>query len=417
MEKSPTTASPYRWVVLGAFMLIAALNQALWITFAPITADAMSFYHTSDIAIGLLSMVFMIVYIVVVIPSAWLIDTWGLRPAVSLGAALTAVFGVTRGLFADSYALVFVSQVGIALGQPLILGAITKVAGRWFPAQERATAAGLGTLAMYLGILASLIVTPVLLGSMGMRGMLLASGVAGTVAAVVFIMAAREQPATGPAGAAERALMFDGLRSMLRQGNFILLLVIFFIGLGLFNGVTTWIEEIVGPRGFNATQAGLSGGLMLIGGIVGAVVLPIVSDSVRRRKPFVILALVGLLPGLVGLTFARSLGLLYASSFVFGFFLLSAGPIGFQYGAEITLPAPEGTSNSLLLVMGQVSGIIFIFAMDSLKSPGGAMTVSLAALVALTVVAVVLSLFMKESPISRKTAPARAGRNTGRRTR
>jgi MFS family permease len=398
-------------------MLIAALNQALWITFAPITADAMSFYHTSDIAIGLLSMVFMIVYIVVVIPSAWLIDTWGLRPAVSLGAALTAVFGVTRGLFADSYALVFVSQVGIALGQPLILGAITKVAGRWFPAQERATAAGLGTLAMYLGILASLIVTPVLLGSMGMRGMLLASGVAGTVAAVVFIMAAREQPATGPAGAAERALMFDGLRSMLRQGNFILLLVIFFIGLGLFNGVTTWIEEIVGPRGFNATQAGLSGGLMLIGGIVGAVVLPIVSDSVRRRKPFVILALVGLLPGLVGLTFARSLGLLYASSFVFGFFLLSAGPIGFQYGAEITLPAPEGTSNSLLLVMGQVSGIIFIFAMDSLKSPGGAMTVSLAALVALTVVAVVLSLFMKESPISRKTAPARAGRNTGRRTR
>jgi hypothetical protein len=98
-------------------------------------------------------------------------------------------------------------------------------------------------------------------------------------------------------------------------------------------------------------------------------------------------------------TFATSVGLLYASSLVFGFFLLSAGPIGFQYGAEITLPAPEGTSNSLLWVMGQLSGIVFIFAMDAMKSPAGSMTVSLAALMGLTVVAVVLSFFLKESPI------------------
>ena len=32
----------------------------------------------------------------------------------------------------------------------------------------------------------------------------------------------------------------------------------------------------------------------------------------------------------------RSLPLLLASGFALGFFLLSAGPIGFQYGAEIT---------------------------------------------------------------------------------
>jgi len=120
---------------------------------------------------------------------------------------------------------------------------------------------------------------------------------------------------------------------------------------------------------------------------------------VRRRKPFVILALVGLLPGLIGLTFATSYWLLLVSSFFFGLFLLSAGPIGFQYGAEITLPAPEGTSNSMLLVMGQVSGIVFILGMDAFKSPSGSMTVSLLALVALTLASVVLALFLKESPI------------------
>ncbi len=101
--------------------------------------------------IGLLSMVFMIVYILVVLPAAWAIDTWGFKAAVGLGAVLTAVFGLMRGLFASNYTVVFLSQVGIAVGQPLVIGAITKIAARWFPVRERATASGVGTLALYLG--------------------------------------------------------------------------------------------------------------------------------------------------------------------------------------------------------------------------------------------------------------------------
>ena len=404
MEEKEITVYGYRWVVLVGFMLITATNQALWITFASITGDAMKFWATSDIMIGLLSIVFMAVYIVLVLPAAWLIDSWGIRGAVSVGAGLTAVFGLTRGLFADSFTSVFISQVGIAVGQPLILGAITKVAGRWFPRDERATAAGLATLAIYVGILLSVLVTPMLLSAYGMKAMLLQVGVVSAATAVIFLVTVREKPPTpaGPADQEVRSLMLDGLRSMMKQKDFILLLVIFFVGLGMFNGVTTWIEQIVAPRGFSGDQAGVAGGLMLAGGIVGAFVLPLVSDSVRRRKPFVIIALVGLLPGLLGLAFAQSYGLLLAASAVFGFFLLSAGPIGFQYGAELTLPAPEGTSNSMLLVMGQVSGILFIFGMDALKPESGSMTGSLLILAALTAASVVLALFLKESPIHRR---------------
>lgn len=402
MKEATPKAYRYRWLILAAFMLITGINQALWITFAPITSEAMKFYSTSDLAIGLLSLCFMAIYILIFLPCAWLIDTWGIRRAVSLGAILTAVFALTRGIFASSFAAVFISQAGIAIGQPLILGATTKLAGRWFPTDERATATGLGTLSIYLGVLLSLIVTPILTAGYGMKGMLVVSGVAAVVAALFFIVVAREKPPT-PVGRPEdeaRSLMFDGLRSMIRRRDFLFLLAIFFVGLGMFNGITTWIEEIVGPRGFSTSQAGLAGGLMLIGGIIGAVALPLVSDSLRRRKPFIIIAMIGLLPGLLGVTFAASYWLLLCSSFVFGFFLLSAGPIGFQYGAEMTLPAPEGTSNTLLIVAGQISGIIFIFLMDALKEPGGSMTASLLGLFALTVVVLALAIFLKESPIS-----------------
>jgi fucose permease len=92
----------YRWVMLAVFMFIVAVNQMLWITFASITNDAVKFYGVSDLSIGLLSMIFMIVYIVISIPASWVIDTYGLRVAVGIGAALTGIFGLMRGLTATS---------------------------------------------------------------------------------------------------------------------------------------------------------------------------------------------------------------------------------------------------------------------------------------------------------------------------
>lgn len=390
----------YRWVVLGVFMFLAAMTQLLWITFAPITGSAAHYYHTSDLIIGLLSMNFMVIFMLTVIPSAWLIDTHGFFPAVGLGAVLTAVFALARGIFSSNFTVVFISQMGIALGQPLVVGSITKLAARWFPVNERAIASGFGTLAMYLGILVAMILTPILTIRFSMERMLLIYGMAAALAALAFLAVARERPPSPPCPVEDeaRSLMFDGLKAMLRNRDFIILLMIFFVGLGMFNGVSTWIENIVRPRGFTISQAGMLGGMMLIGGILGALTVPIISDRIRKRKPFMLLSLAGLIPGLVGMTFTASYAVLLISGFVFGFFLLSSGPIGFQYGAEITHPAPEGTSNSLLLLMGQVSGILFIFGMDMVKSPlSGAMTGSLLVLVGLTCVSFALCTLLKES--------------------
>ena len=111
-----------------------------------------------------------------------------------------------------------------------------------------------------------------------------------------------------------------------------------------------------------------------------------------------ILALAGATLGLAGITFATSYGLLLASAFALGFFLLAAGPIGFQYGAEVAYPAPEGTSNGLLLLMGQISGIAFILGMDTLKSADtGSMTPSLLLLIGLMVLGLLLCTRLRES--------------------
>lgn len=400
MEQTGLKVYGYRWTTLLVFMFCVLVNQLLWITFAPITSEAVRYYGVSDLSIGLLSLVFMIVYIVISIPASWVIDTYGIRVAVGIGAVLTGVFGLLRGLVAWNYTWLLLAQIAIAIGQPFILNAVTTVAACWFPMEERATAAGLSSLAMYLGILLGMALTPALTFALGMGGMLLAYGAVAMLAAILFLVMARERPPTPPCpvGQEARSLVWDGLRQVLRQREFLLLMAIFFVGLGAFNAVTTWIEGIVRPRGFSVTQAGFAGAVMIVGGIVGALVLPSLSDRARKRTPFLTLAVVGATLGLAGFTLAGSYWLLLLSALVFGFFLLAAGPIGFQYGAEITYPAPEGTSNGLLLWMGQISGIVFILGMDAFKSgQTGSMTMPLVVLLGLMVIGLLLSLRLKEA--------------------
>ena len=392
----------YRWVMLLTFMAVVAANQLLWITFASITSDATKYFAVSDLQIGLLSLSFMLVYIITAVPASWVIDTYGIRVGVGIGAALTGVFGLLRGLAAPNYTLVLVSQIGIAVGQPFILNATTKLAARWFPIQERATASGLGSLAIYVGIVAGLALTPYLLLISNMRAMLIGYGLFALAAALLFFAFARENPPSAPCppGQEARSLVFDGLKQSLRNRNFIFLLVIFFIELGIFNAVTTWVEDIVRPRGFTSTQAGIAGGLMVLAGVIGAVIVPTLSDHYRKRTPFIILAVACAIPGLIGITYALNYPELLVSSFVMGFFLLSAGPLGFQYAAEITYPAPEGMSNGMVLLVGQISGIAFIFAMDSFRTPvTGAMTPSLIVLIVLMVAALILCTRLQDSKL------------------
>jgi len=392
----------YRWVMLTVYMLAVAVNQLLWITFAPITHDATLYYGVSDILIGILSMSFMIVFIVVSIPASWIIDKYGIRKGVGTGVILTGVFGLLRGMVTDNYTLLLISQIGIAIGQPFLLNAITKVAARWFPPDERATASGLGTLAMYVGILAGMILTPYLVKGSDIGSMLYIYGIMAVVAGFIFFVFAREHPKKDFAweGKEEQVLALEGMKQILSNKGFILLSVIFFVGLGVFNSVTTWIENIVGPRGFNAVQAGITGGTMIAGGILGAFVMPMLSDWKKKRVPFIIIALAGAMVCLAGITFATDYYLLLASGIGFGFFLLSSGPIGFQYGAEITFPVSEGTSNGFLLLAGQISGIAMIFGMDSFKSAEtGSMTRPLVVMISCLAIGLLLSTRLKESAI------------------
>src|SRR5215216_1260051 len=298
----------YRWVVLAVFMFVNLTIQMLWITYAPITGTAATFYGVTDLRIGLLAMTFMIAFIPLSIPVAWVIDTYGFRLAVSIGAALMGLFGLLRGFAGANYSLVLWSTVGIAVAQPFLLNAWTKVPANWFAIQERATAVGLITLANLVGTALGLVLTPILTESISLPAVQLIYGGIAALSSVLFILFARETPPTppGPPGSEVRALMLDGLKHAFTVKPFWLYLFVSFIGLGIFNGITTWVENIIRPRGFTPTDAGTLGALMLVGGVLGAVTIAPFSDRQRKRQPYIFAGMLLAIPGLIGVAYATS---------------------------------------------------------------------------------------------------------------
>ncbi|WP_457551003.1 MFS transporter [Desulfobacula sp.] len=407
LDNEKTQIYGYRWVVLSAFMMINLVIQIQWLTMAPIRSAAMEFYGVSGGAVDFLSMAYMFVFLIFCIPASYVIDTYGIRIGIGIGSIIAAVAGLMKGIFADNYTIVLICQLGLAIAQPFVLNAVTAVTVRWFPLRERGMAAGLTALSQYLGIIIVMILTPVLvdvvygdnleiLSVSGVESMLLIYGIATVVAAFCSLALIREKPPTSPEiETIERHKFTDGIRYILTQKNMLLLMVLFFIGLGIFNAISTMIDAICLEKGLTVDQSGLVGGLMLIGGVIGAVILPFLSDKFRKRKIFLVICMAGMVPAVAGLTFFQGYGLTLTASFILGFFVMSAGPIGFQYAAEVSFPAPESTSQGLILLVGQISGLAFVAGM---ATPAGLKNFMIVFIV-ISVIGLFGSTFLGESPM------------------
>jgi MFS family permease len=367
----------YRWIVLLLFGFATLINQIIWITFAAITPKAMVFYGKSETTpIFMLSLVFMIVYIFMNIPAAFAIDKFGLKWGTGIGVILTGVFGILRAVSAQ-YHWVLVFQIGCAIGQPFLLNSFTKLSANWFGAEEKALATSLGTAFVLLGVLLGMFITPFLVPGSDLTLMLYIYGGVALALMVLYLIFVRDKPPTPANAYSDVTKTFDlrGTFDLFKNRDFNILLVLFLFGAGTFNAVSTVMADLFNSI-FDKTLGplvaddlyGILGGIMIIGGIAGAIVLSTISDKIQKRKRFLI---VNAISGTV-FTLAFFIVEQYVADFVtkyalhcvigffFGFLLISALPVGLTFAAEITHPMPEETSNGWLMWVGQVGGIALI---------------------------------------------------------
>ena len=172
--------------MIATYALVGAANQMLWLTFTPITTPAAHHYGVSVNDIGWLSEIFPLLYVVLAVPAASLLDRW-FRPALAAGAVLTAVGGVVR-LGGDTFAWALAGQLLIAIAQPLILNAVTGLASAYLSRSSRPLGIAIGSAGIFLGMLLSLVLGSAI-GGAHLHTLLVIGAVFGVVAAVAMLVA------------------------------------------------------------------------------------------------------------------------------------------------------------------------------------------------------------------------------------
>ncbi len=410
----------YRLVILGVFMLVNIAVQIQWLTHASVARPAEIFYAgqfkaSSFFNIDFLAMVYMLVFLIMSFPASYIIDTYGIKTGVGIGTFLLGVFSLAKAIFASSFIGVVIAQTGLAIAQPFILNAVTALTVRWFPINERAIAAGFSALSQYVGIVIAMLVTPLLVGSdpaqpgygSGFGHMLWIYAIVSLIASVLFFIFIREKPRDIPFYEGERVSFKGGLKLIMTNRDMKIIILLFLIGLGIFNAISSMTDSIAENLGVKDSN-GFIGGLMLIGGIVGALIIPTLSDYFKKRRIFLIICLAGMIPGVLGITFANSIShqpdhiytIALISASILGFFVMSAGPIGFQYAAEVSYPAPESASQGILLWVGQLTGMFFVAGMSIHRNQYLHQHMLLFSV--LSIVSFLAVLFLNESPLMKQ---------------
>ena len=103
-KQSPFTHMPkgeirtywWRWVVLLVFLLNSTVNNALWITFAPVADVMRCYYNIDNSLVNTLSIVSAVITVLLTLPSAWMLVRFGLRFTIILASSATALGGALR---------------------------------------------------------------------------------------------------------------------------------------------------------------------------------------------------------------------------------------------------------------------------------------------------------------------------------
>jgi len=269
----------------------------------------------------------------------------------------------------------------------------------WFPQKEEATAVGLGSLALLVGMMVGLGATPALVQHLGLQTMLLIYGVLGVLGILLFFSLVKAHPATPPREieVQQEITGWQGIKHILKMRDFVILGFIALIGIGVFNGLATWLEKILNElHEIPMTDAGLISAILVFSGIVGCIVIPMVSDRIMKRKPFLMLASAIGAVCIIALMAAKGFASNTVNGIFLGFFLISALPIMLTMSAEITGARFAGISVGYLQLLGNAAAVAIVPIMESMRGVTGQYILPLAFIAGLLGISFVLTLVIRE---------------------
>lgn len=397
-----------RWIVLIAFICCNVVQIYVWTTFSSVVTDAWKFYGFSDAASGEFAMsavtlVFMIGMITLSVPASAVFAKLGWYKTVSTAAIVVMLFTLLRGFVGDTYVGMMVCACGVSAMQPFMINAFGMIAANWFPPSERGIANGLGMVSTYIGVAMVQFGVLWLMSTFGMDipHVLKVLGFAAIPLSLFIVFAGKEKPPTPPCDEelVERIDWKSGMKSLIRNKQFILALLIFWFMQGIYFVFSTLIEPILqylNNDSLDSMFIGTLGTIMTVFATAATLILPIMADKskTKKRLPMVRVCEIGALVGLVLFFAGHGIGMLIVAAAFMGVFLMGITPVLLVLGYETAYPVSEGITESLMQLGANGFGMILLLFINAVfrGQHGGTMLFLSAAMA----VAVVMAFFIRE---------------------
>ena len=348
------------WGLGAAFYFIGFYQR---VAPAVITSELTEAFGLTAATLGNLSAFYFYSYVAMQIPTGVLVDRFGPRWLLSVGAVVaalgTAVFAVATTVFwANTGRLLIGASVGVAFVSML------KLASHWMPPRQFALTSA---IALGVGVLGAVLAGAplrVLVDMFGWREVMWASAAITLVVATLAALAVRDDPAErGYASYASapdvaHTSLLAGLREVLNNRNVLLLLIIPGAASGsvlTFAGL--WgVPFLTTHYGLTATNAAGLCSSMMVTWALGCLAYGAASDKLGKRKPIYIagmvctLALWAVLIFVPRLPYALLVAVIAAIGFFAACFILS-----FAFAKE-SVPAHLAGTVSGVSNMGVIVG-------------------------------------------------------------
>ncbi|GMR62295.1 hypothetical protein PMAYCL1PPCAC_32490, partial [Pristionchus mayeri] len=375
----PTYQQYRRRYWYAVVVIIINLSNAMsWISFAPISYHTNAYYD-NDLAALLFNVIFMVFSIPFGFVAVWMIDKFGLRGGVYFGGLLNLIGNILRFIPSfdfvpkeDRFAIAFTGQCIAAISQPFIMYLPTKLTGFWFPENQRNIFNTLTSMSNPIGIAIMYSLAPQIVNKKHPDNFFtlnLITLIAAVIAAATGVTVLSSEPPTPVSGS--KAVNHDtpsfwaGIKKACKSRNFLVLCLALGGGVGLFNALYNNLQPALCSKGYNETYNGLMGSALILSGLFGAAFAGIITDMRKHWTEYVmkiafVVATIGAASLTVAINYEKVEWWITLSICIFGFAGFALYPVGLETGVEITYPVAEATSTGLIIMSGQIQGVIYV---------------------------------------------------------
>jgi predicted MFS family arabinose efflux permease len=340
------------WRVIVTYGLVCAATQVLWLTYAAITTATARRYGVSVSTVGWLAEIFPLLYVALAIPAGILLDRW-FRPALMTGGAMVALGGLVR-LGGETFAWAMAGQVLVAVAQPIVLSAVSKLAGEYLPVAQRADGIAVGSAGSFVGMLLALLLGPTVGAHGHLERLLVLEAVLAVIPAIALAVVLRRP---GQVSEEHAAIEGSAARALWQLPSMRTLCGLVFLGFGVFVALATWLQTLLEPSGVSeAASGGLLVG-MIVAGVIGCAVLPPLIARRRTERGFMRTVVIVACLGCVVLGVAPWIGVRALALVAMGIVLLPALPV-ILTAAEQLAGAAAGTAGAIVWMAGNLGGLV-----------------------------------------------------------